>query len=393
MSRPTETLRAALDLLGREVTVESTVPWGAGIRASGSHIPSTTGSSPARGRRTGVASMPTAAIERAVAFQELPHLLLHMSAANLERPRMPQHLLSMDAELDGAAIERLVDLAIDIKARPEAYEDACRRKGLLLLLEKTSTRTTLSFSAAIGKLGGYATRLDWRDSNFSISPLGYEARYSSSNCDVIMARLKQWESLEELADNSTVPVINGCDTRYHPSQAVADLITIKEVAGSLEGSSVTYVGIHNNVTNSLLAAATRTGVRVGLVTPLSNPPARDDALLARAEATGLVTRYESVAEAAAATQFIYTDTWVDMEFFTDPSYAEERDRRIALMTPYQLNTENLGGAEPWVMHDMPIHPGYEISDELVRSSRSVIFQQAENRLYAAMAMLLLVLRD
>jgi ornithine carbamoyltransferase len=299
-----------------------------------------------------------------------------------------QHLLSLEDELSGPEIVRLVDLALDVKARPRTYESALRRKGLLLLMEKTSTRTTLAFSAAIHQLGGYAVRLDWRDSNFSISPLSYEARYASSNADVIMARLKRYEDLLELAGNSSVPVINGCCNRYHPSQALADLITIKEVAGTLAGSSVTYVGIHNNVSNSLVAAGTRAGVRVGLVTPLANPPAEDEQLIANAEATGLLVRYDSVAEAAARSQFVYTDTWVDMEFFTDPSYAEERDRRVALMAPYQLNFENLGEARPWVMHDMPVHPGYEIAAELVESERSVIFQQAENRLYAAKAMLL-----
>jgi ornithine carbamoyltransferase len=186
-------------------------------------------------------------------------------------------------------------------------------------------------------------------------------------------------------------VINGCCDRYHPSQALADLVTIKETAGTLRGASVTYVGIYNNTSNSLVAAATSVGVKVGLVTPVVNPPADDHALIERAEATGLLSRYDTVAEAAAESQFLYTDTWVDMEFFTDPSYAEERDRRVALMSPFQLSAEHLDGAEPWIMHDMPIHPGYEISAELVDSPRSVIFRQAENRLYAAKALLLYVL--
>jgi ornithine carbamoyltransferase len=298
------------------------------------------------------------------------------------------HVLSMDGEFSGEELEGLVDLALDLKRRPEAYEDAARRKGLLLLMEKTSTRTTLAFSAAIARLGGYATRLDWRDSNFSISPLAYEARYVSSNSDVVMARLKTFEAVSELAAHSSVPVINGCCNRYHPSQALADLVTVKEVAGSFDGASVTYVGVHNNVANSLVAAGTRVGLRVGLVTPIVNPPAIDEPLMARAEATGLVARYATVAEAAAASDFVYTDTWVDMEFFTDESYAEERDRRIATMLPFQLNHEQLEGSSARVMHDMPIHPGYEISADLVDDERSVIFQQAENRLYAAQALLL-----
>ena len=107
-----------------------------------------------------------------------------------------------------------------------------------------------------------------------------------------------------------------------------------------------------------------------------------------AEATGLVTRYDSVQDAAAACDFIYTDTWVDMEWFTDPGYDEERARRTALMTPFQLNRETLGDADVRVMHDMPIHPGFEISEELTSDPRSIIYEQAENRLYSAKALLL-----
>ena len=304
----------------------------------------------------------------------------------------PRHMLTMDGELDGARLRALVDLAIDLKARPEAYEDHLHRVGLLLLMAKTSTRTTLAFSAAIAQLGGYATRLDWRDSNFSISPLVHEARYVSSNCDVIMARLTTFEAVSELAGASSVPVINGCCNRYHPSQALADLVTVREVAGELEGARVTYVGVANNVSNSLVAAGTRVGVTVGLVTPLENPPAKDEPLIARAQETGLLARYATVQEAAPQSDFIYTDTWVDMEHFTDPGYAEERERRVATMSPFQLSTEHLDGATPWVMHDMPIHPGYEISEELVESERSVIFRQAENRLHAAKALLLWCVR-
>jgi ornithine carbamoyltransferase len=268
------------------------------------------------------------------------------------------------------------------------YENALARRGLLILMEKTSTRTTLSFSAAIGQMGGWSLKLDWVESNFTISPIHHEARYVSRNCDAIMARLKTWEALSTLAENATVPVINGCCTRYHPSQALADLITIREAAGRLEGTSVAYVGVHNNVTNSLLAGATRVGVGVGLVTPMVNEPAWDQALVDEAEATGLVTRYESVREAAEKCDFVYTDTWVDMEWFSDPSYDEERERRTALMSPFQLNHETVGDADVRVMHDMPIHPGWEISEELTQDPRSIIYDQAENRLYSAKALLL-----
>ncbi len=297
-----------------------------------------------------------------------------------------KHVLTL-RELDGDELEGLVELGLEMKRDPGAYADAFPRRGLLLLMQKTSTRTTLSFAAAIAQLGGWHLKLDWDDSNFSISPIRHEARYVSRNCDAIMARLKTFEDLSELARHATIPVINGCCTRHHPSQALADLITLREVAGKLDGVSLTYVGVHNNVTNSLLVACTRVGVRLGLVTPMVNEPAWDQELVDEARATGLVTTYDSVREAAAASDFIYTDTWVDMEWFTDASYGEERERRTKLMAPYQLSAENLDGADVRVMHDMPMHPGFEIDEELIDDPRSIMFDQAENRLYSAKALL------
>lgn len=304
---------------------------------------------------------------------------------------LAQHVISL-REFSGDQLRELVALAEDCRQHPERYQDALRRKGLVLLMEKTSTRTVLSFEAAINELGGYAVRLNWAESNFSISPVRYEAAYVSRNASAILARLKHNADLLELARASVVPVINGCDDRHHPSQALADLITIKQVAGALDGVRVTFVGIHNNVTNSLLVACTRVGVRVGLVTPERNPDSWDEDLVAEARATGLVTEYASVQEAAAASTFLYTDTWIDMEHYHEPSYATEAERRVELMTPYQLNVRNLGGAAPWIMHDMPIHPGFEIAEDLVESRRSVIYQQAQNRLLSAKALLLTVMR-
>lgn len=302
---------------------------------------------------------------------------------------LAQHVISL-REFSGDQLRELVALAEDCRRRPVHYENALHRKGLLLLMEKTSTRTILSFEAAINELGGYAVRLNWAESNFSISPIHHEAAYVSRNSSVIMARLKHHAELLELARGSLVPVINGCDDRYHPTQALADLITIRQVEGTFDGVQVTFVGIHNNVTNSLLAACTRVGVRVGLVTPERNPASWDPGLMAEVRATGLVRDYDTVEQAAAESTFLYTDTWIDMEHYHEASYAAEASRRIELMTPYQLNRRNLGAATPWIMHDMPIHPGFEIDEELVTSPQSVIYQQAQNRLLSAKALLLTV---
>jgi ornithine carbamoyltransferase len=296
-------------------------------------------------------------------------------------------LLSL-RELDRNALTSVVTTALDLKRHPDSYTNALSGKGLLLLMQKTSTRTVLAFTAAIHQLGGYALRMNWQESNFSISPLALEARYVGTTVDAVMARLLRHQDVAELAAHAGIPVINGCDEKYHPSQAVADCLTVYENAGRFDGVRVTYVGVHNNVTNSLLVGCTRLGVQVNLVTPIVNDAASDPDLVSEAEGTGLLRRYDDVRSACANSDFIYTDTWIDMEHFSDPAYQEEKAHRIALMSPFQLNADTVGDSDVKIMHDMPIHPGFEISAELVDDPRSVIFQQAENRLHAAKAILL-----
>jgi ornithine carbamoyltransferase len=194
------------------------------------------------------------------------------------------------------------------------------------------------------QLGGHALFIDWRTTNFMLADITDEIRYLSRNVDCIMARLLCNSDLLKMAGASRVPVINGCDEKYHPSQALADLISIKEKHGKLEGAKLVYIGVHNNVCNSL--------------------------------------------EAVADADFVYTDTWIDMEFFTDPKFATEKEKRIKLMMPYQINAELLRDNNVYIMHDMPIHRGYEISAEAIENPKSVIYEQAENRLYSAKAIFL-----
>ncbi|WP_223829631.1 ornithine carbamoyltransferase [Paenibacillus arenilitoris] len=300
---------------------------------------------------------------------------------------MSDHLLSLQ-ELNKDALLSIIGRAIEIKRDPSAYDQACERKGLLMLFQKTSTRTNLSFQSGINQLGGYAVTMDWDSSNFSLSPIRYEARYASRNCDAIMARLKKHADLAKLAKYSAVPVINGCCEKYHPCQALADLMTVYEVKGTFEGVTIAYVGIHNNVANSLIAGCVTLGVKLLLVTPIVNEASWDEELMRRAYRSGHIETLESVAEAAKRTDFMYTDTWVDMEFFAAPEYREEKDRRVALMLPFQINKSNLGGYTPYLMHDMPIHPGFEIEEDLIESEKSVIYRQAENRMHVQKSLLI-----
>lgn len=297
------------------------------------------------------------------------------------------HLINFK-ELSGHQIEAFVDLGINAKLNPEKYREELYGKSAALIFQKTSTRTRVAFEVAMTQLGGHALYIDWRTSNFTLSDIADETRYLSRNVDVIMARLLKNADLRRMVSASRVPVINGCDDMYHPSQAIADLITVKEKHGRLKGSKLVYVGVLNNVCNSLIEACTKTGVKLTTVTPIINEAARDEELMAAAKKTGLWTTTLDAKEAVKDADFVYTDTWIDMEFFTDPKFAEEKERRLKLMMPYQINSKLLEGSNAYVMHDMPIHRGYEINAEAINSKKSLIYEQAENRLYAAKAILL-----
>jgi ornithine carbamoyltransferase len=203
-----------------------------------------------------------------------------------------------------------------------------------------------------------------------------------------MARLLKNSDLQIMAKASRVPVINGCDEKYHPSQAIADLITVKEKKGKLKGTRLVYVGIHNNVCNSLIEGCTKTGVKITTVTPIFNEPTRDAELLESAKKTGLWEATLDVKAAVKDADFVYTDTWIDMEFFSDPKFAAEKEKRVKQMIPYQVNKELMKNSGAFVMHDMPIHRGYEITADVIESPKSVIYDQSENRLYSAKTMLL-----
>ncbi len=300
------------------------------------------------------------------------------------------HLLNFK-ELDGKQLAEIVEKGVEIKRNPERFLTALDGKSCGLIFQKTSTRTRVSFEVAMTQLGGHALFIDWRTTNFALADLGDEIQYLSRNVDCIMARLLRNVDLQVMAKASRVPVINGCDEKYHPSQAIADLITVRERKGKLKGAKLVYVGIHNNVCNSLIEGCAKTGVKITTVTPIFNEASRDDELLAEARRTGLWETTLDVKKAVRGADFVYTDTWVDMEFFTDSRFAAEKEKRVKQMMPYQINGELLKDSDAYVMHDMPIHRGYEIAPDVIESGRSVIFEQSENRLYSAKAILLKLL--
>jgi ornithine carbamoyltransferase len=301
------------------------------------------------------------------------------------------HLMNFK-DLSSQELNSLVDIGIDAKKNPEKYLKALQQKSLGLIFQKTSTRTRVSFEVAMTQLGGHALFIDWRTTNFAMADMGDETQYLSRNVDGIMARLLYNADLQKMMKASQVPVINGCDEIYHPSQCIADLITIKEKHGRLKGAKLVYIGIHNNVCNSLIEGCTKTGVKLTTVCPIFNEPSRDEALLQEAKKAGLWESTLDLKQAVKDADFVYTDTWIDMEFFTDPKFAMEKEKRLKQMMPYQINLELLNGSNAYIMHDMPIHRGYEISVDAVENPKSVIYQQAANRLQSAKAILLKLLK-
>jgi ornithine carbamoyltransferase len=297
------------------------------------------------------------------------------------------HLISF-RELSGKQLNQLVDMGIEVKHNPEKFGEKLHGKSLALVFQKTSTRTRVAFEVAMTQLGGHGLYIDWRTTNFTLADISDETKYLSRNVDCIMARLLLNEDLQKMSKASIVPVINGCDEKYHPSQALADLITIKEKIGKLGGTKLVYVGVHNNVCNSLIEGCTKTGVEITTVTPVFNEPARDDELLKSAEKTGLWHKTLDIENTVKTADFVYTDTWIDMEFFTNPKFAVEKEKRLKIMMPYQINKDLMKESKGYIMHDMPIHRGYEISKDIIDDGRSVIYEQAENRLYSAKAILL-----
>ena len=308
------------------------------------------------------------------------------------------HLITLK-DWSETEIRETVDNCIKIKNHPEKYRHATAGLSLALLFQKTSTRTRCAGEIGIMQLGGHAIYLDWRTTNFGLADLGDEMHVLSDYVDIILARFLIHTDVRKAADAASVPIINGCCDRYHPTQAIGDLMTIQEHLGRLEGVKVCFIGVHNNVCNSLIAAGMKVGLEVTVIAPEVNPAAHDEELWAEAEhkgcyksiATDDIATKSALQEVIAENDVVYTDTWIDMEFFTDPSFAEEKERRIKMMMPYQLNSSLLNGSDCKIMHCLPAHRGYEIAGELLDDSRAVIFEQSENRLHSMKAIILKLL--
>jgi ornithine carbamoyltransferase len=297
------------------------------------------------------------------------------------------HLVTLK-DWTAAQILEVVKTSSALRQNPGKYAQALAGRTLALLFQKTSTRTRCAGEIGIAQLGGHALYLDWRSTNFGLADLGDEIKVLAGYVDFIVARFLKHADVRRAAQASRVPVINGCCDRYHPLQILADLQTIQEALGRLEGVRLTYVGAHNNVCNSLIAAGLKVGMKVTVATPEPEPAAADAELCEAGRRAGLYSATTDLRAALAQCDLVYTDTWIDMEYFLDPAFAAEKERRLKLYMPYQLTRELLAELDLRLMHCLPAHRGYEIEGELLDDPRSNIMAQAQNRLHSQKAVLL-----
>jgi ornithine carbamoyltransferase len=304
-------------------------------------------------------------------------------AAPFQSPVRSLRHLTTDLDLSTDALIDLLDLAAQIKRTPARFAQTLAGQYLALLFEKPSLRTRMTFELAIKQLGG--------DAVVSVGPVAERepvkdvARNLDRWTHAIAARVFSQSTIEELARWSAVPVINALSDTYHPCQALADVLTLKEKFGKLDGLKLAFVGDGNNVAHSLMLTAARLGVHVAVATPQDYEPNAE--IVEQASRLGRITITNNPSEAVARAHAVYTDVWASMG---QESEAAERQRIFA---PYQVNEDLLAKArhDAVFLHCLPAKRGQEVTDGVMESRGSVVFDQAENRLHAQKALLVMLL--
>jgi ornithine carbamoyltransferase len=295
-------------------------------------------------------------------------------------------------EFSNAELSNLLKLAGKIKKKPAKYKKALKGQALAMIFEKTSTRTRVSFEVGMAQLGGQALFLGKNDIQLGKGEtVADTARVLSRMVQGIMARVYAHKTVEDLAEFSKVPVINGLSDLHHPCQCLADLLTIQEELGSLKGVQLVYVGDGNNVAHSLLIGAAKTGMHMKLVCPKDYQPQAFVLAAAQKEAAKTKSRLEVVHQAAGSVKgadVVYTDVWTSM------GQEAEQAKRVKAFAGYQVN-EKLMAESPQAifLHCLPAYRGEEVSAGVIDGPKSRVWDQAENRLHAQKALLIALMGD
>jgi ornithine carbamoyltransferase len=298
------------------------------------------------------------------------------------------------ADWSGAELGRVLDLADELKTLQKRGEEHHLLPGrsLGMIFQKPSTRTRVSFEVGIAQLGGTGLYLSAGDLQLGRGEtLKDTATVLSRYLDAIMIRTFAQEDVEELARHATIPVINGLTDASHPCQALADVMTIRERLGRLEGVTVAYLGDGNNVCASLMVAAAKLGANFRAATPMGYEPSVEAAEIARqaaAETGATIDLLDDPRRAAAGADVLYTDVWTSM------GQEEEREQRLRDLAGFGIDEElvRLAGETAIVLHCLPAHYGEEITEDVLYGPQSAVWDQAENRLHAQKALMALVIR-
>ncbi len=298
-------------------------------------------------------------------------------------------------DFSGEEIRHIIETGLEMKRRfysGERVIETLKGRSIALVFQKPSTRTRISFDVAANQLGAHPIYLGWNELQLGRGEtIADTARVLSRYVDAIVARVYAHSDLEELARYSDVPVINALSDLSHPAQIIADLMTIYEKLGRLEGVTVSFVGDgQDNVLNSLIVAAAKMGMNLRIGSPRELYPNREilEYALEVARSTGSVIEIrEDPVEAVRGADIVYTDVWVSM------GQEAEASRKKRLLSPYQVN-ESLMVHSPraFFMHCLPAHRGEEVTDDVIEGPRSIVWDQAENRLHAQKAILSLLIR-
>jgi len=290
-------------------------------------------------------------------------------------------------------IRHFLQMACQVKARPEQFAEALKGKTLAMIFEKPSLRTRVTFDVGMEQLGGHALYLSPAEINLGQRESVHDvAKNLERMVQGIMIRTFAHQIVEDMAKHAGIPVINGLTDYSHPCQAMADYLTMLEVKGRVAGLKVAYIGDGNNVARSLLFAGAQLGANVWLATPPGFQPEAEVLAWCKqrcVETRGAVAVTNDPELACFNADVVYTDVWTSM------GQEDDAERRLSAFRLYQVNSALMRHAKPEAifLHCLPAHRGDEVTDEVIDSPQSFVFQQAENRLHAQKAILLELLWD
>ncbi len=310
-----------------------------------------------------------------------------------------KHLISLK-EQSKEDLLKILNIAQKIKEKRNSGEltNYLENKTLLMLFQKSSTRTRLSFESGMTELGGHAIFIDQKTTQFSLTEYEDEIRALMRFGSILMIRAQKVDSVIKAASFNQIPVVDACSEKYHPCQVLGDMLTMIEYSKGIENiKKVVWLGIENNVSNSLKLLCAKLEINFILCSPEAHKISIDEELNNISLESGFVSKDLNIESALRDADYVHTDTWMDMEFFENgkikPEFENEFEKRKSIFTPYQLNADIINKYCPnaKIMHCMPCHTGYEITSDAINHKNSIIFDQAENRMHIQKAIIIWLL--